>query len=30
LVMYAVSGSDAYILQPDANFEISGTISLQH
>jgi hypothetical protein len=30
LVMYAVSSSDAYILQPDANFEISGTISLQH
>ena len=30
LVMYAVSGSDAYILQPDTSFQISGTISLQH
>ena len=29
-VMYAVSGSDAYVLQPDANFQVSGTISLQH
>ena len=30
LVMYAVSGSDAYVLQPDTNFQISGTVSLQH
>src|SRR5262249_12018322 len=32
LVMYAVSGSDVYVLQPDQILEIqtSGTVSLQH
>jgi hypothetical protein len=30
LVMYAVSGSDAYVLQTDAGLVTSGTVSLQH
>ena len=30
LVMYAVSGSDGYVLQPDAQEITSGTVSLQH
>ena len=30
LVMYVVSGSDAYVLQTDTNMVTSGTVSLQH
>jgi hypothetical protein len=30
LVMYAVSGSDAYVLQTDSGTGTSGTVSLQH
>jgi len=30
LIMYAVSGSDAYVLQPDSGVVTSGTVSLQH
>lgn len=30
LVMYAISGSNAYVLQPDSGVVISGTVNLQH
>jgi hypothetical protein len=30
LIMYAVSGSDAYVLQPDTGTVTSGMVSLQH
>jgi hypothetical protein len=30
LVMYAASGSHAYVLQPDSGLVTSGTVSLQH